>query len=421
VGYPLGLVGGGCGGSDGYQKKEADRSTLMNKKTFALAIFISAMLLSLTTGVHVNLAKAQSPKTIVVPDDFSTIPEAIQAANDGDTIFVRSGTYYTNTSDQVIIIDKSVSLIGEDPENTIIDGVNKSQSPTGYYHTYPIYNDGINIFTSNVTVSGFTITNCETAFSLYGGIDYDTIPISGIEVVGNNITGNAQALYYVGVDEHNFSISQNNITNNDNGISFLGSNQAQNSSVVISNNTIAQNGNGAIQVFFCSMIIKENSIISNEGGITLDDTYFVSIYGNIVANNSEYGINFDGSNNATVYNNNLTSNSAGILLTNYRIGETYRFHAFGSENLVYDNNIEGNSQNILVQHVFPLNVSITSEFPNGTDIVSWDNGYVGNYWSDYQTNYPNASETDNSGILEWNTPYVIDANNTDRYPLISPS
>jgi hypothetical protein len=38
---------------------------------------------------------------------------------------------------------------------------------------------------------------------------------------------------------------------------------------------------------------------------------------------------------------------------------------------------------------------------------------MGNYWSDYLTRYPNATETD--GV--WNTPYVIDANNTDYYPL----
>jgi len=46
----------------------------------------------------------------------------------------------------------------------------------------------------------------------------------------------------------------------------------------------------------------------------------------------------------------------------------------------------------------------------------WDNGSVGNYWSDYLTEYPNATETNSSGV--WNTPYVIDTNNTDYYPLM---
>jgi hypothetical protein len=49
-----------------------------------------------------------------------------------------------------------------------------------------------------------------------------------------------------------------------------------------------------------------------------------------------------------------------------------------------------------------------------------DDGYPsgGNYWSDYVARYPNASEIDASGM--GNTPYVIDTNNTDNYPLIVP-
>jgi hypothetical protein len=51
---------------------------------------------------------------------------------------------------------------------------------------------------------------------------------------------------------------------------------------------------------------------------------------------------------------------------------------------------------------------------------AWDNGYRsgGNYWSDYRTRYPKATENRSSGI--WETPYVIDANNTDNYPLVAP-
>jgi hypothetical protein len=41
---------------------------------------------------------------------------------------------------------------------------------------------------------------------------------------------------------------------------------------------------------------------------------------------------------------------------------------------------------------------------------------MGNYWSDYVTLYPNATVVGSSGV--WNRPYVIDANNTDNYPLV---
>ena len=44
----------------------------------------------------------------------------------------------------------------------------------------------------------------------------------------------------------------------------------------------------------------------------------------------------------------------------------------------------------------------------------WDNGYSsgGNYWSDY-----NGADADHDSIGD--TPYIIDANNTDHYPLMT--
>lgn len=50
--------------------------------------------------------------------------------------------------------------------------------------------------------------------------------------------------------------------------------------------------------------------------------------------------------------------------------------------------------------------------------VTWDNGSIGNYWSDYLEKYPNASEIGATGVGD--TPYVIDADNVDRYPLMVP-
>jgi hypothetical protein len=60
--------------------------------------------------------------------------------------------------------------------------------------------------------------------------------------------------------------------------------------------------------------------------------------------------------------------------------------------------------------------------PNYGDIYGniWDDGYPsgGNYWSDFLTRYPSALEIDASGL--WDTPYVIDSNNTDQYPIKDP-
>ena len=70
-------------------------------------------------------------------------------------------------------------------------------------------------------------------------------------------------------------------------------------------------------------------------------------------------------------------------------------------NTLCRNNFINNTQNVWIAPGAPIN--------------HWDNGTVGNYWSDYQSKYPSAAEIDSSGI--GNTPYVIDENNIDHYPL----
>jgi len=69
----------------------------------------------------------------------------------------------------------------------------------------------------------------------------------------------------------------------------------------------------------------------------------------------------------------------------------------GNNNVFYHNNIITNTIQI---------VSFNS--PN-----TWDNGSKGNYWSDY-------NGTDGNGDSIGDTPYVIDENNQDNYPLMSP-
>ena len=61
---------------------------------------------------------------------------------------------------------------------------------------------------------------------------------------------------------------------------------------------------------------------------------------------------------------------------------------------------------------YPIPVNATPPY--------WDNGYEGNYWSDYSRRYPTASEIDNSGI--GNIQYVSNTSSKviDRYPLMAP-
>jgi len=92
-----------------------------------------------------------------------------------------------------------------------------------------------------------------------------------------------------------------------------------------------------------------------------------------------------------------------------------------SGNIVTANNeygiyLESSSNNFIFHNSFVNNTNQATTTDGSPNI--WDNGSVGNYWSDYLTKYPNATQLDSSGV--WNTPYVIDANNTDYYPLMVP-
>jgi len=82
----------------------------------------------------------RTAKTITVPDDYTTIQGAIDAARIGDTVLVRAGTYFEN-----VVVDKTLLLAGENAQNTTIDG-------GGTGNVLKISADGVN-------VTGFTIQN----------------------------------------------------------------------------------------------------------------------------------------------------------------------------------------------------------------------------------------------------------------------
>jgi len=67
-----------------------------------------------------NIQEAKAA-TITVPDDYPTIQEAIDHANEGDTISVRNGTYNEGAT-----LKKNLTIIGENKLNTIIERLNAS-------------------------------------------------------------------------------------------------------------------------------------------------------------------------------------------------------------------------------------------------------------------------------------------------------
>jgi len=83
--------------------------------------------------------------------NYSTIQDAVDNASDGDTVFVfdDSSPYVEN-----IVVNTSLSLIGEKKETTIINGSTNGSNP------YMNLSIGIMVISDNVLVKGFTIQGC---------------------------------------------------------------------------------------------------------------------------------------------------------------------------------------------------------------------------------------------------------------------
>jgi hypothetical protein len=109
-----------------------------------------------------------------------------------------------------------------------------------------------------------------------------------------------------------------------------------------------------------------------------------------------YGMEFINTSHNLIVQNNITNNPT---TSPYTTG--IRF-AGASNNTIYYNNFVNSTY--LVKVTGSLN--------------AWDDGYLGNYWSNYKTKHPNAVQMGDSGV--YNIPYSIDAQNTDRYPLTQP-
>lgn len=156
-------------------------------------------------------------------------------------------------------------------------------------------------------------------------------------------------------------------------------------------------------------------------------------------NNFYEGIFLDSACNSTLYANNITSNNHGIWLYKARnniicgnnISNSGEYgltvYYLSQDNLVFANNINVKNRYAISLLLFEeqnSNIFYANNLGEVSDLFStqvvnhWDNSSMGNYWNDYSSKYPNATEIDNTGIGD--IPYVINAKNIDNYPLTNP-
>jgi parallel beta-helix repeat protein len=225
-------------------------------------------------------------KTITVgfdkDNDYFKIQDAIDNSSNGDTIFVEKGIYHEN-----LTINRSIILIGEDINSTIIKGPMKE------------YVDIITITASNVKITGFSITQGDRAINIEKS--------RNIIIDNNLIFDNYRSIgiyhsYYV-------MVINNNISNN----KGYGIHIGQSDYNIISNNTIIQNKYNGIVIGGGSFnSIKNNIVHNNQDGIIISESSSNSIENNNITQNLRYGIYFDDlynpSENVTINNNIIAGN-----------------------------------------------------------------------------------------------------------------
>ena len=253
--------------------------------------------------------------------------------------------------------------------------------------------------------AGFTVyCNGEPGFTLRYVIN--------VTVTNAEVTAYQFGIFLEGSD--NNAICGNTITDGSVGIRLDNSSSFN----TVSGNTITNNGGCGISLVDSNRnTVSGNNSTNNTWGIVLSDSSSNTVGGNAIANN-DYGVWLvDSSSNNKVSGNTIaTNNLDGIRLSS-------SFH-----NTVSGNTIANNNYGALIDYS-PYNWLYHNRFINNTHQAyfympehspgnTWDDGYPsgGNYWSDYEEKYPNATELDDSGL--WDTPYVINEDNVDNYPII---
>ncbi len=334
--------------------------------------------------------------------NYTKIQDAIDDATDGDKIFVFSGVYYEN-----IVIDKSISLQGENKDNTFIDGGKTI--------------DVIRVIKDNVTINNFTICNSGPTINDAGiELNSDDCLIQNIFLFNvsygiwikngkNNVIKNnsINALWDgIWLFKSGYNIMKNNylfdcgfVLDGSELSDFLQdidtSNTANNKTVYYIKNkqyVKIQQDAGQVIIVNCSNCEISNLKISNVTDcieVIYSDNN--TIINNSLYNSTDHGIRMFESNNNIIKNNIIYNNPVGISFSGvtYLGDEYFNFREANivgncTNNLIFNNKIMNNfhrgiclitsNDNLICKNVFIEN-RMSAYFENCKNI--WSN----NYWN----------------------------------------
>ena len=286
------------------------------------------------------------------PNNYTKIQDAIDDASSGDTVFVYNGTYKENLD-----IGKSIRLLGEDKNNTIIDGNHEE--------------DLVYIVAKFAEIKNFSLVN--------GWHHCILLEEASHNVIQNNLIFNTSGP--IGSGGIGITIDPNSYYN------------------VVRNNEIFNNIHYGILLGANSSfnIIENNLVYSNRyHGIHLDNGSNNYITSNHIYNTAGDGINLHRySFNNVISENSIYNNSeCGIVINT--------FNGPANNNILYHNNLINNSP---MAHDDGSNVWYNIDLQEG------------NYWSDFDEPSEGAYDNNSDGIAD-SPRDILGGDNQDRYPLM---
>ncbi len=280
-----------------------------------------------------------SAKTIYVPDDYSTIQQAVNAAKDGDTIVVRDGVYYENVE-----IDKSVTLKSENGSaNCVIDGSKRGNVVT--------------VIANGVVIDGFTVRNSGQEWRNAGiYVESDCNVIRNNDVTNN---GNGIQLW----DSSNNRLTNNTMTGNKYNFFVYGWELSDFIQNIDTTNTV-----DGRPIYY---LVNQSDIIipDNAGFVGAVNCQNITVRDLVLTNNGE-GVLFVNTNNSRIENVSVLNNWDGIYLrysSNNKItNNTIITLDFGSGIYLTESNNNKIRNNILLFSFIELYKSSRNEIINNT-------------------------------------------------------
>ena len=271
-------------------------------KTLAIGIILLFVCINVNPSLAINNVKkismpVSNGKTFYVggngTGNYTKIQDAIDNASDGDTVFVYddNSPYYEN-----VVVNKSINLIGEDKNTTIIDGATNG--------------NGVDISVDNVKIVGFTINNCSNGAGI---CLYSNNCIITDNIISYNIAGILIGIEtYYGSDSYEptviFNFGYNTITNN----LIIGNKNLgiglSNENNTINGNIISQTQYGIMLMFAVANNLSNNFISENEYGIFIVASYSNVIYRNNISKNEKLGVSIFCTSLDKILQNNFIKN-----------------------------------------------------------------------------------------------------------------